>query len=159
MKYIIILILAFASSTIQAQQLSTTFHDDYSRWKFEGENFNTVFHDGFDRWSYDGLTIQTTLMNDWNNWKVGSNVKLRTVFNNSLDKWTIKGQGYNISVQTTFHGEYALWSITGDLDGSFRIVFIDDWKRWEFDLDLEEIPKEIRAAILLIAIQTSVKKH
>jgi len=159
MKYLLILILTLGSLASQAQQLHTTFPEDFNRWKFEGENFNTVFHDGFDRWTYDRLTIQTVFMNDWNNWKIGSDVRLKTAFTNSFNHWKIEGLGQSVSVQTTFHGNYTQWNITGDVEGSFRCVFINDWERWEFDLSFDEVSKEIRAALLFIAIHTSIKKH
>lgn len=155
-KSIVTAILILISSIIYAQELKTTFIKDYSRWKLNGESYNTVFVNGFDQWRYKSLDIKTVFRGDNNEWRIGNNVKLRTRFRNSFDKWEISGDGYTIQIETTFHGDYTRWRITGDIEGEMRTVFMNDYERWSLDFDMKILPDDIVAAIAFIPIFTSV---
>lgn len=151
------LLFILVSSGLQAQDLQTTFSQDYSRWRYQGEAFSTVFDKSYDQWRYKGMTIRTVFGDDMNAWNIGDDVQLRTTYNNAFDRWTIRGNDMEIHIETTFFGDYTRWRVSGDLDGEMRTVFSNDFERWSVDVDFENVPEEIEAAVLFVALYASVR--
>lgn len=144
------------SSFCFSQELKTTFYNDYSRWKLNGESFNTVFINSYDQWKYNSIDVRQWFRGDNNTWNIGTRVELRTRFQNSFDKWEINGNGYQIQVETIFHGDNSRWRISGDIEGEMRTTFMNDFERWTLDFEVENLPDDITSAIAFIAIFTSV---
>ena len=67
MKQLIVLTFIFISSLGFAQDLRTTFSNDYSRWTYDDFSFNTTFIKSYDNWKCGSQTIKTVFLNDWDN--------------------------------------------------------------------------------------------
>ncbi len=154
---LLVALLLLIGNSGYAQQLQTTFSHEFSRWQFDGETFYAIFNGSYDQWRYKDLTIRTTFPNNWNTWNVGNDVRLKTVFNNSFDQWEITGHNMQVRVQSTFSGDHTNWRISGDVEGQIRATFIDDLERWSIDIDFDNVPDDIKAAILLVPIYTGFR--
>ena len=104
------------------------------------------------------MNIRTTFNNDWDSWKVDSDVRMRTTFANDFDQWEIKGHDFSVRVETVFHGDFSRWKISGDAEGEMRTIFSNDYERWDVDIDFGDLPEDMQAAVVFIAIFTSFRR-
>lgn len=148
-------LLVLSSVSIHAQDLKTIFYQNYNHWKFQNERIETFFEGSYDEWHYGDLEIRPRYRGRLDEWLIGDQVILKTRYEKSYSRWEINGHDWYLEVERSMLGNVLNWQITGDFSGTFSMIFTNDFERWNFD-DLSTLPKDIRAAIVFIAVFTAV---
>ena len=65
-RILLALIIICTLQGVTAQRLSTTFTNDLTRWRFDGQTFKTVFSNDLSRWTFNGVQIKSTFSNNYN---------------------------------------------------------------------------------------------
>lgn len=158
-KNLLILIFNLLIIQIGAQSLRTTYSNDYSRWDFNGKNFRTTYSNDYSTWEYGATRIKTTYSNDFSRWNAGSSTSIKTVYSNDYSRWEITGNGKKITVKTTYSNDYTRWDVSGDATGSMRLTYSNDYSRWDINVDFKDLPEEMKAAIVFIAVNASLNQR
>ena len=82
---------------------------------------------------------------------------MRTSFPNDFNNWEIRGYDKTITIKTTFINDNERWDVSGEIDGTVRTVFSNNFEQWAFDLDMTGLEEDLQIAIIFVAIYTSFK--
>lgn len=155
MKSILLYIFLLVSYLVNSQELTTIFRNDLQKWSYENYQFNTIFFNDFSKWECKDYQIRTAFIKDWDNWRIGGDVTIKTTFHDSFYSWIITGYGKTIYVKTLFQGNLNKWTLSGDSEGKIETQFHNDFEKWNIQISNQNLPEELKLAIVFISIFTS----